>query len=95
MQGISDECWWCDVRKRQSREHLFKECVHRRGEIKELWRRVHREVGWRNHRWKPISSLFTEKKATGETLEFLGKTGAGKLRGSVGMDGDDGDEAED
>ncbi|KAI5802362.1 hypothetical protein FPQ18DRAFT_300497 [Pyronema domesticum] len=70
----SDECWWCEIGKRQTREHLFKECLHWKVEITELWRRVSKDVGWRNHRWKPISSLFNEKKATGAILEFLDKT---------------------
>jgi hypothetical protein len=47
----SDECWWCEVPgKRQSREHLFKECLHWKEEIKELWRKVRRVTGWQNVR---------------------------------------------
>jgi hypothetical protein len=71
----SDTCWWCDIGIRQTREHLFKECLHWKKEIKELWRRVQRESGWRQYRWKPVSVLFNEKKATGAILEFLEKTG--------------------
>jgi hypothetical protein len=51
----SDECWWCEEGKRQTREHLFKECSRWRQEIKELWRRVAEDVGWRRAKWRPIS----------------------------------------
>lgn len=33
----SDVCWWCE-RGRQSREHLFKECIAWREEIRTLWK---------------------------------------------------------
>jgi hypothetical protein len=42
----SDTYWWCDIEIRQSREHLFKEYLRWRQEIKELWSRVQRDVGW-------------------------------------------------
>ncbi|KAI5785399.1 hypothetical protein FPQ18DRAFT_405087 [Pyronema domesticum] len=32
----SDTCWWCDSGKRQTREHLFKECSRWRAEIRDL-----------------------------------------------------------
>ena len=35
----SDICWWCGTR-RQTREHLFKECLAWRKEIRELWEEV-------------------------------------------------------
>jgi hypothetical protein len=60
----SDTCCWCDIGIRQSREHLFQECLHWKREITELWRRVQRESGWRQYRWRPISALFNERKAT-------------------------------
>jgi hypothetical protein len=67
----SDRCWWCEIGKRQSLEHLFKECMYWKDDMKDLWRRVERDVGWKWYHWKPISSLFNEKKATGAILEFL------------------------
>jgi hypothetical protein len=73
----------CEIGKRQTREHLFKECLHWKNEIKELWRKVQRETGWRNVRWKPISALFDERKATGTILDVLDKTGVGKMRDGV------------
>ena len=35
----SDTCWWCSNR-RQSREHLFKECMAWKTEIRQLWKTV-------------------------------------------------------
>jgi hypothetical protein len=66
--------------KRQTREHLFKECSRWRQEIKELWRRVAEGVGWRRAKWKPISALLREEKATEAILVFLRSTGVGKMR---------------
>ena len=46
----SDKCWWCGG-GRQSRDHLFKECMTWKKEIAELWEEVgkisgkRREVG--------------------------------------------------
>ena len=35
----SDVCWWCGS-GRQTREHLFKECLAWKKEIKELWEEI-------------------------------------------------------
>ena len=35
----SDVCWWCGS-GRQTREHLFKECLAWKKEIRELWEEV-------------------------------------------------------
>ena len=35
----SDVCWWCGS-ARQTREHLFKECITWREEIRELWKEI-------------------------------------------------------
>ena len=35
----SDTCWWCS-KGRQTREHLFKECLAWKQEIRELWKEV-------------------------------------------------------
>lgn len=40
----SDICWWCGI-SRQTREHLFTECVTWREGIKTLWREVGRAGG--------------------------------------------------
>ena len=42
----SDRCWWCNG-GRQSRDHLFKECVMWKKEIDELWKEVGRISGRR------------------------------------------------
>jgi hypothetical protein len=68
----SDECWWCEEGKRQTREHLFKECSRWRKEIKELWRRVAEDVGWRRAKWKPISALFGRRRRQERCWTFSG-----------------------
>jgi hypothetical protein len=80
----SEECWWCDSGERQTREHLFKECSRWKGEIRDLWRRVGKEVGWRRAKWKPISKLFREEQAEEAVLEFVRRTGVGKANGNAG-----------
>ena len=35
----SDVCWWCES-GRQTREHLFKECLAWKEEIRELWKEM-------------------------------------------------------
>ena len=34
----SDQCWWCEAGKRQTRDHLFKECGRWKTEINVLWK---------------------------------------------------------
>ena len=36
----TDECWWCNCGKRQSRHHLFTECRGWAPQIRELWQSV-------------------------------------------------------
>jgi hypothetical protein len=58
-------------------------------EIRDLWRAVRKEVGWRRAKWKPIAVLFGEEKATGAVLDFLQNTSVGKVRRvEVPVDGD-------
>jgi hypothetical protein len=54
--------------------------------MKQLWQMVAKEVGWRHYRYKPISALFHETKATEAILAFIDTTGVGKLRGGLGVD---------
>jgi hypothetical protein len=75
----SDEFWWCESGKRQTREHLFKECPCWLPEIRQLWRAVEKALGWKRERWKSVS-LFNEEKATEAVLEFLRHTEIGKMR---------------
>ena len=44
-------CWWCNGR-RQSRDHLFKECITWKKEIEELWKEVGRISGKRGENEK-------------------------------------------
>jgi hypothetical protein len=39
-----DTCWWCESGKKQTRDHLFKECSTCKTEIRDLWKTVGREV---------------------------------------------------
>jgi hypothetical protein len=47
-----------------------------------VWDRVRKQVGWRRGRWKPISELFREEKAEEAILEFVRRTGIGKMSGT-------------
>jgi hypothetical protein len=49
---------------------------------------VEKGVGWKRARWKPITLLFREEKATEAVLDFLRHTGVGKL-GRVEAPGDE------
>jgi hypothetical protein len=62
---------------------LFKECARWSAEIKDLWKRVRKEVGWRRARWKPIAKLFREEKAEEAVVEFIRRTGVGKRSGTA------------
>jgi hypothetical protein len=53
--GDSEECWWYQSGKKQSREHLFKECPKWKPQIRELWRIVGKDVGWRRAKWKSVA----------------------------------------
>jgi len=43
----SDQCWWCESGRRQTREHLFKECSAWKTQINNLWRQARRKLGWK------------------------------------------------
>jgi hypothetical protein len=78
----TDTCWWCESGKKQTRDHVFKECSMWKTEIRNLWKMVGREVGWRRAKWKRISKLFAEEKAEKAILEFIKKTEVGKKNGT-------------
>jgi len=65
----SDQCWWCETGKRQTRDHLFKECGRWKTETNVLWTTICKKLGWK-HRRNKTSELFREK-ATGAILQFL------------------------
>lgn len=50
--------------------------------IRDLWKRVSKDVGWRRARWKPIARLFREERAEEAVVEFLRGTGVGKMHGT-------------
>jgi hypothetical protein len=72
-----------------------KECSRWTPGIRDLWKRVNRDVGWRRARWKPISRLFREEKAEEAVLEFLRRTGVGKMNGAGGPREDGSEEQSD
>jgi len=74
--------WWrrCETGKRQTRDHLFKECGRWKTEINVLWKTIGKKLGWKPCRNKKISELFREEKATGAILQFLRDTDIGKIK---------------
>jgi hypothetical protein len=70
--------------------------MHWKEEIRMSWKKVEQEVGprWRRYRWKPISDLFNEEKATEAILWFLDRMGVGKKPRERPPDEFDGDEPE-
>ena len=56
----TDTCWWCNG-GRQSREHLFKECLTWKREIGELWTAVGEASGMGEQTDEP----FKNKKGLG------------------------------
>jgi hypothetical protein len=79
----SEDCWWCGSGRCQTREHLFKKCAQWKEQIKELWRNVGRDTGWRRAKWRSIAELFREERAEGAVLNFIWKTGVGRMSGGV------------
>lgn len=74
----SDICWWCDADRWQTRDNCgWKE------EIKHLWKRVEKDVGWRHYLYKPILALFNDNQVTEAILEFLDMTGVENMRGGI------------
>ncbi|KAA8892951.1 hypothetical protein FN846DRAFT_923949 [Sphaerosporella brunnea] len=64
---------------RQSRENLFTECNRWLPQVRELWRSVEKELGWKHLRWRSVAELFQEEKATPATLQFLPDTRVGQV----------------
>jgi hypothetical protein len=80
----SHEYLWWNSRKRQTREHLFKESERWKVEIRELWRRVGKEIRWRGVNFEPLSKLFREEHAEEVVLEFIRRMGVGKSNEAMG-----------
>ena len=56
----SDEYWWCNCGRRQSRHHLFMECRAWAPQIRELWRRVGKDCGWEHPRVAVLRWLWKD-----------------------------------
>ena len=76
-------CWWCSKRK-QTREHLFKECLTWKEEIRKLWREVG-EATTEQGSWKK-RSMYKGKKGFGIGVRIGGVQGIRRPGNtSVGM----------
>ena len=53
----SDLCWWCGS-ARQTREHLFKECITWKEEIRELWKEIGEIWGERRTRGNVLARVY-------------------------------------
>jgi hypothetical protein len=75
-----ETCWWCEKDIRQTQDHLFKDYVHWKEDMKIFWRKVTKDIGprWRRYQWKHMLELFNEDKAMETILWFLDRTGVGK-----------------
>jgi ribonuclease HI len=77
----TERCWWCNA-KRQTRDHLFKECKRWKPQIRVLWKSVSKATNGRVNRLKSIAKLFSADEATEPILEFLRDTDVGT---SIGL----------
>ena len=73
----SDECWWCNCSKRQSRHHLFTKCRAWAPQITRLWRRVGKDCHWGHPRAPSIGWLWEEEAIGEAVLEYLEDTRVG------------------
>ena len=72
----SDECLWCNCGKRQSRFHLFTECMAWAPQIRELWRGMGEDCGWEHPRAPALRWLWKDG-AVGAVVDFLKSTRVG------------------
>ena len=72
----TDECWWCNCGKRQSRHHLFTEYRAWAPQIRALWERVGKDCRWEHPR-APSMRWVWKEDATEAVIEFLEDTPVG------------------
>ena len=72
----TDECWWCNRGRQQSRHHLFTECRAWAPQIRALWKRAGKDC-LREHPSAPALRWLWKKDATEVVLEFLESTRVG------------------
>jgi hypothetical protein len=75
----SAKCGWCPCKK-QTREHLFKNCPRWKLQQKTLWAEVRRETGKGRTRFK-MRDLFADERCTQPILAFLRTTKVGRRMG--------------
>jgi hypothetical protein len=82
----SDDCWWCDSGRKQSRGYLFGGCRAWRRECLAL-KKVERITGRKRKRGQQrnecgarlkVVNLFKDERLTGAVLEFLEETEIGR-----------------
>ena len=72
----SDNSWWCNCGRRQSRHHLFAECRAWAPQTRALWSRVGKDWQWEHLRAPALRWLWKEE-ATEAVLDFLESTRVG------------------
>ena len=72
----SDERWWCNCGKWQSRHRLFTECRAWAPQIRRLWRGAGKDCHWEHPRAPSVRWLWKEEAAEA-VLEYLEDTQVG------------------
>ena len=72
----TDECWWCNCGKRQSRHHLFTECRAWAPQIRALCKRIGKDCRW-EHLRAPSMRWVWKEDVTEAVIEFLEDTPVG------------------
>jgi len=73
----SAQCWWCSCRK-QTREHVFKNCRRWKEQQKVLWKEAWKETG-RGKSRLAIRDLLADDRCSRAVLDFLATTEIGRL----------------
>jgi len=73
----SAQCWWCRCKK-QTREHVFKNCGRWKEQQKVLWKEVWKETE-RGKRRFAIRDLLADDRCSKAVLDFLSTTEVGRL----------------
>ena len=77
---VSDTCWWCDRRVKQSLASIcFKSCKKWKSQQAILWVDVRKKTKKREGQVQ-ISGLFVEEKCSPAVLDFLRSTGVRRRR---------------
>jgi hypothetical protein len=83
-----DMCWWWTRDVAQSREHLFKHCMHWRKPQSALWQAVKQGSG-RGKRNTSMKDLFEDRRCSEVVIQFLRSTEVGCRFRERGLEEDD------